>query len=157
MRVSSFLFSYLFSLEFLWDLLGSISFPREKYSNPVDTPWLSYSCCWSIGLFPHIKRGPLGEFGLFTLEGIVIGQVVLGLPIVVALTASATESLEMQHVRLSYPWNNEKQLVLSTCGRLDMPLRCYYCLQRIISEVGVSMMLGGNIKWHTRSITTAGP
>ena len=26
---------------------------------------------------------------------------------------------------------------------------------RIISEVGVSMMLGGNIKWHTRTITTA--
>jgi tungstate transport system permease protein len=26
---------------------------------------------------------------------------------------------------------------------------------RVISEVGVSMMLGGNIKWHTRTITTA--
>jgi tungstate transport system permease protein len=26
---------------------------------------------------------------------------------------------------------------------------------RVISEVGVSMMIGGNIKWHTRTITTA--
>ena len=26
---------------------------------------------------------------------------------------------------------------------------------RIVSEVGISMMVGGNIKWHTRTITTA--
>jgi tungstate transport system permease protein len=26
---------------------------------------------------------------------------------------------------------------------------------RVISEVGISMMIGGNIKWHTRTITTA--
>ncbi len=142
-------------------LLGSISFPgKNSIRTLVDTLLALPTVVVGLLVYSLIsRRGPLGEFGLlFTLEGIVIGQVVLGLPIVVALTASAIESLEIQlRQTLLTLGTTKKQLVLSTLweARYAVTVAAITAYSRIISEVGVSMMLGGNIKWHTRSITTA--
>ncbi|MPN24095.1 Tungstate uptake system permease protein TupB [bioreactor metagenome] len=95
---------------------------------------------------------------LFTTEGIALGQIVLGLPIVVALTASAIEGLEVQlRQTLLTLGTTKRQLTLSTLweARYAVIVAAITAYSRIISEVGVSMMLGGNIKWHTRTITTA--
>jgi tungstate transport system permease protein len=105
------------------------------------------------------NRGPLGPAGLlFTLPGIAIGQTILALPIVIALCATAIESMDrrMRVTALSLG-ANRRQLLLSTLwearyGILAAALTAY---GRVMTEVGISMMVGGNIKWHTRTITTA--
>ena len=105
------------------------------------------------------NRGPFGSSQLlFSIRGMAIGQTILALPIVIALTASAIEGLD-----------NRLKMTLVTLGAngwsmfLTFLVESRYALLvaamtaygRIVAEVGVSMMLGGNIKWHTRTITTA--
>jgi len=115
-----------------------------------------------IGLLVYAfltRRGPMGDFGLlFTLPGIAIGQTILALPLVIGLSATAVESMD-QKLRLTIMsmGANRRQLVVSTLwearhGLLAGSIAAY---GRVMTEVGISMMVGGNIKWHTRTITTA--
>ena len=105
------------------------------------------------------NRGPFGEWQLlFTIRGMAIGQTLLALPIVVALTASAIEGLDRRlRLTLLTLGADGRRLALSSLweGRYQVLLAAVTAYGRIIAEVGVSMMLGGNIKWHTRTITTA--
>ena len=115
-----------------------------------------------IGLIVYAfltHRGPLGNFGLlFTLPGIAIGQTILALPIVIGLSATAVESMDQKlRVTIMSMGANRRQLFLSTLwesrhGLLAGAIAAY---GRVMTEVGISMMVGGNIKWHTRTITTA--
>ena len=105
------------------------------------------------------NRGPLGHMGLlFTLPGIAIGQTILALPIVTALTAAAAESMD-RHLRttLIYLGADRRQLILSSLWevRFSITAAALTAFGRVMTEVGISMMVGGNIKWHTRTITTA--
>ncbi|UCD32295.1 MAG: ABC transporter permease [Desulfobacterales bacterium] len=104
-------------------------------------------------------RGPLGNIGLlFTLPGIAIGQTILELPIVTGLTATAIEGLDKKlRIAILSMGANRRQLFLSSLwesrhGILAGAIAAY---GRVMTEVGISMMVGGNIKWHTRTITTA--
>ncbi|UCD89272.1 MAG: ABC transporter permease [Desulfobacterales bacterium] len=104
-------------------------------------------------------RGPLGNIGLlFTLPGIAIGQTILALPIVTGLTATAIEGLDKKlRIAILSMGANRRQLFLSSLwesrhGILAGAIAAY---GRVMTEVGISMMVGGNIKWHTRTITTA--
>ncbi len=115
-----------------------------------------------IGLLVYAfltRRGPLGEWNLlFTLPGIAIGQVILALPIVVALTATAVESMDARlHTTLMTLGAGRRQLALTTLweGRFSILAAGVTAYGRVLTEVGISMMVGGNIKWHTRTITTA--
>ncbi|MGC9490788.1 MAG: ABC transporter permease [Thermovirgaceae bacterium] len=105
------------------------------------------------------RRGPLGEMGLlFTVPGIAIGQFILSLPIIISLTASAVEELDPKlRLTLQTLGANDRQVALSSLweGRYSVMVAAVTAYGRVISEVGVSMMIGGNIKWHTRTITTA--
>jgi len=105
------------------------------------------------------RRGPLGEMGLlFTVPGIAIGQFILALPIIISLTASAVEELDPKlRLTLRTLGANDRQVALSSLweGRYSVMVAAVTAYGRVISEVGVSMMIGGNIKWHTRTITTA--
>jgi tungstate transport system permease protein len=105
------------------------------------------------------RRGPLGELGmLFTLSGIALGQMVLALPIVIALTASAVESLDARLSMTLLTLGAKKgQLARASLmeSRYAVLMAGVTAYGRVISEVGISMMIGGNIKWHTRTITTA--
>ena len=115
-----------------------------------------------IGLLVYAfftNRGPLGEWGLlFTLSGIAVGLTILALPVVIALSATAVESMDRQlRVALISLGANRQQLVLSTLwearhGIIAAGLTAY---GRVMTEVGIAMMVGGNIKWQTRTITTA--
>jgi tungstate transport system permease protein len=105
------------------------------------------------------RRGPLGEMGLlFTIPGMAVGQTILGLPIVVALTATAVENLDFRLKQTLLTLGaHRRQLLMSTLweARFALALAGAAAYGRIVSEVGISMMVGGNIKWHTRTITTA--
>jgi tungstate transport system permease protein len=115
-----------------------------------------------IGLLVYAfftSRGPLGEWGLlFTLSGIAVGLTILALPVVIALSATAVESMDRQlRVTLISLGANRRQLFLSTLwearhGIIAAALTAY---GRVMTEVGIAMMVGGNIKWQTRTITTA--
>lgn len=115
-----------------------------------------------IGLLVYAfltRRGPLGDLGLlFTLPGIAIGQTILALPIVIGLSATAVESLDQKlRITIMSMGANLRQLFLSSLwesrhGILAGAIAAY---GRVMTEVGISMMVGGNIKWHTRTITTA--
>jgi tungstate transport system permease protein len=141
--------------------LGYFDFPgRRKARLLVDTALALPTVFIGLLVYAFIsKQGPLGEFGLlFTLPGIVIGQTILALPIVIALSAAAVESMD-RHLRtlLISLGASRRQLLLSSLwevryGVLTAGLTAY---GRVMTEVGISMMVGGNIKWHTRTITTA--
>jgi tungstate transport system permease protein len=115
-----------------------------------------------IGLLVYAlltHRGPMGNFNLlFTLPGIAIGQAILALPIVIGLSATAIESLDKKlRIAILSMGANRKQLFLTSLwesrhGILAGAIAAY---GRVMTEVGISMMVGGNIKWHTRTITTA--
>jgi len=115
-----------------------------------------------IGLLVYAfltHHGPLGYFGLlFTLPGIAIGQTILALPIVIGLSATAVESMDKKlRTTIMSLGANRRQLFLSSLwecrhGILAGAIAAY---GRVMTEVGISMMVGGNIKWHTRTITTA--
>ncbi len=115
-----------------------------------------------IGLLVYAflsQRGPLGGLGLlFTPAAIIIGQTILALPIVVALTAAAVEGLD-KNLRLTLLslGANRRQLAVSTLweARYGILIAAATAYGRVLTEVGISLMVGGNIKWYTRTITTA--
>ena len=115
-----------------------------------------------IGLLVYAfltNRGPLGHYSLlFTLPGIAIGQMILALPIVIGLTATAVESMDIKlRIAIMSLGANRRQLFLSTLweSRHAILAGGIAAYGRVMTEVGISMMVGGNIKWHTRTITTA--
>ena len=115
-----------------------------------------------IGLMVYAfisSRGPLGDFNLlFTLGGIAVGQTILAFPIVTALTASTIEGMDPQLKLTLISLGAGRRNIIATClwevrfGILAAAVTAY---GRVMTEVGISMMVGGNIKWHTRTITTA--
>ena len=115
-----------------------------------------------IGLLVYAflsNRGPLGGLGLlFTIPAISIGQTFLALPVIIALTASALDNLD-QGLRLTLVslGADRRQLFFTTLKevRFAIVVAAMTAMGRVMTEVGISMMVGGNIKWHTRTITTA--
>ncbi len=141
--------------------LGHFAFPGKKMIRLLVDTLLSFPTV-VIGLlvysfFSH--RGPLGQLDLlFTLPGIAVGQTILGLPIIIALTAAAVESLDTRlRPTLLTLGAKPRDLLLTTVweARFSLLAAAVTAYGRIVSEVGISMMVGGNIKWYTRTITTA--
>jgi tungstate transport system permease protein len=142
-------------------LLGYYDFKGKRQLRIVVDTLLALPTVF-IGLLVYAflsQRGPLGNLGLlFTLPGIAIGQTILALPIVIALTAAAVESMDEQlNVTLISLGANRRQLLLSSLWevRYGIVAAGVAAYGRVLTEVGISMMVGGNIKWYTRTITTA--
>jgi len=142
-------------------LLGYCSFPGRRQLRAVVDTLLALPTV-VIGLFVYgllSHRGPLGNMELlFTVPGIVIAQTLLVVPIVISLTAAAVEALDRNFApTLLSLGARGKQIFFAGIrevrhGILAAAVAAY---GRAIGEVGISMMIGGNIKWHTRTITTA--
>jgi len=141
--------------------MGHYEFPgRRQLRAVVDTLLALPTVVVGLLVYAFItRRGPMGEMDLlFNLSGIVIGQFILIIPVVVALTASGIESLdERLKPTLITLGAGRNRILLSTLyeARFALMTAAVTAYSRAISEVGVSMMVGGNIKWHTRTITTA--
>ena len=105
------------------------------------------------------RQGPLGTWGLlFTPMAMIIGQTVLAAPIVANYTVAAVAgadprimptALTLGAGRLRGAW----QLLLEI--RFGVMAAIVAGFGRVIAEVGVAMMLGGNIRGYTRTMTTA--
>lgn len=142
-------------------ILGYFDFPGKKVIRTVFDTLLAIPTV-IVGLLVYAfisRRGPFGDFELlFTIKGMAIGQFILGLPIVVAFTATAIEGLDRRlRLTLLTLGASGVRLAVSSLweGRFQVLVAAFTAYGRIVGEVGVSMMLGGNIKWHTRTITTA--
>ena len=142
-------------------LLGYFDFRLKKQIRIIVDTLLSLPTVF-IGLVIYAlltRNGPLGEAGLlFTIPGIAIGQMILSLPIIIALTATAVEAADRNLcITLMSLGANRKQVAVSTLWevRLGIVAAAVTATGRVLTEVGISLMVGGNIKWHTRTITTA--
>jgi len=142
-------------------LLGYARFPGRRAAKTAVDTMLSLPTV-VIGLLVYAlvtRKGPLGDLELlFTLPGVALGQVILGLPIVIAFTATAVESMDPRlRPTLLTLGANPRQVLMATLweARYSCLVAAVTAYGRIVSEIGISMMIGGNIKWHTRTITTA--
>jgi tungstate transport system permease protein len=115
-----------------------------------------------IGLFGYAlisRQGPFGPLELlFTPTAMIIGQFVLATPIIIALTASATQGVDprVRQTALVLGANSlQSALTLFAEARFALMAAVVAGFGRVIGEVGASMMLGGNIKGYTRNLPTA--
>jgi tungstate transport system permease protein len=142
-------------------LLAYASFPGRRLLISIFNTLLAVPAV-VVGLTLYIilsRQGPLGEWKLlFSQAAMIIGQIALSFPILVAMSHTAFQSVEIR------AWDTAR-----TLG--ENPLSAFIIIMRevrfgllgallagygrIIAEVGASMMLGGNILNSTRNIPTA--
>ncbi|MFN2147713.1 MAG: ABC transporter permease [Anaerolineales bacterium] len=115
-----------------------------------------------VGLFVAMmlwRSGPLGDLRLiYTPTAIIIAQVVISFPIVTGLTAAALQSLDPRLKLQLYGLGASRgQMVWGLWKEVRLPLLAALMagFGSVISEVGASMMVGGNIRYQTRVLTTA--
>jgi len=115
-----------------------------------------------VGLFVTIflwRNGPLGFFGmLYTPTAMILAQTVIATPIVMGITLAAMQQLPIKlrlqilalgATRLQMVW------ILIKESRLPLLAAVMAGFGGVISEVGASIMVGGNIKGYSRVLTTA--
>jgi tungstate transport system permease protein len=115
-----------------------------------------------VGLFVTIslwRNGPLGALGvLYTPLAMIIAQAVIATPIVTGITLAAVQQLPgklrlqilaLGATRLQMIWILVKEAKLSLLAAVMAGFG------GVISEVGASIMVGGNIKGYSRVLTTA--
>jgi tungstate transport system permease protein len=105
------------------------------------------------------RSGPLGNFHLiYTPIAIIIAQTVISAPVVTGLTAAALEALDPRlQQQLLGLGASRGQMVWYLWREARLPLLAALMagFGSVISEVGASMMVGGNIRGQTRVLTTA--
>jgi tungstate transport system permease protein len=115
-----------------------------------------------VGLFVTMflwRNGPLGFLGiLYTPTAMIIAQTVIATPIVMGITLAAIQQLPpklrlqilaLGATRLQMVW------ILTKEARLPLLAAVMAGFGGVISEVGASIMVGGNIKGYSRVLTTA--
>jgi tungstate transport system permease protein len=115
-----------------------------------------------VGLFVAMmlwRSGPLGDWNLiYTPAAIVIAQVVIAFPVVTGLTAAALQALDPGlQLQLLGLGASRGQMIWMLWREARLPLLAGLMagFGSVISEVGASMMVGGNIRYQTRVLTTA--
>ena len=105
------------------------------------------------------RQGPLGSLALlYTPTGIVIGETLLALPLVTNLVLAATEGVDDRVVPTCRSLGGGRVAVGRAVlweARLGVLAAVVAGFGRVIGEVGVAMMVGGNIRGYTRTMTTA--
>ena len=115
-----------------------------------------------VGLFVTIflwRNGPFGFLGiLYTPLAIIIAQAIIATPIVMGITVAAMQQLPKKlrlqilalgATRLQMVWMLIKE------ARLSLLAAIMAGFGGVISEIGASIMVGGNIKGYSRVLTTA--
>ena len=137
------------------------SFPGKRLLISVIQTFYSVPTV-TVGLFVFVlfsKSGPLGGLDLlFTPNVMVIGQVFLVMPILLGLTVSALNGVDRTITDTARSLGASGwQTVLAVMREARFAVMAAVILGfgRAISEVGLALMVGGNIKGFTRVITTA--
>lgn len=115
-----------------------------------------------VGLFVTIflwRNGPLGFFGiLYTPTAMIIAQAIIATPIVMGITLAAIQQLPQKlRLQILALGATRLQMVWILVKEAKLPLLAAVMagFGGVISEVGASIMVGGNIKGYSRVLTTA--
>lgn len=115
-----------------------------------------------VGLFVYAFISRRGIFGpldlLYTQKAIIIGQVILIIPIVTTFTIAAISHIDDRYRKTAMTLGAttfQTAVVIFREGRFGIMAAVIASFGRVIAEVGISMMLGGNAKGFTRTMTTA--
>jgi tungstate transport system permease protein len=116
----------------------------------------------TLGLYLYLllsRSGPFGYFQLlYTPFAIIIGQCILVTPIVVSFGTSAVESVDPDLRALAKTLGAsgiQTDILILREGFWGVALAILAAFNRAFAELGVAMMLGGNIRNVTRVLTTA--
>ena len=115
-----------------------------------------------VGLFVAMmlwRSGPLGDLELiYTPTAMVIAQVIIAFPVVSGLTAAALQSLDPRlRLQLLGLGASRAQMIWMLWREARLPLLAALMagFGSVISEIGASMIVGGNIRYQTRVLTTS--
>ena len=115
-----------------------------------------------VGLTVYLvlsRSGPLGDLQLlFTHTSMIIGQILLSFPLLVALSHAAFQAADRRVWETSVTLGAKPARAFLTLIheiRFGLIAALLAGFGRIIAEVGCSMMVGGNILGYTRNIPTA--
>jgi len=135
-----------------WGKRALINLIQTFYSLPTVT----------VGLLVFLlisRSGPLGVLNLlFSPSGMIIGQAILVSPVMIGLTITALASVSPQIRDTAKSLGaTEGQIIITVIKEARMAVIAAVLLGfgRALSEVGVAMMIGGNIRGYTRVLTTA--
>lgn len=105
------------------------------------------------------RSGPLGNWRLiYTPTAIIIAQVIIAAPVVTGLTVAALQQLDPRlQLQLLGLGASRRQMIWLLWREARLPLLAALMagFGSVISEVGASMMVGGNLRARTRVLTTA--
>jgi tungstate transport system permease protein len=145
----------------LGSLLAVARFPGQRATIVVVNALLGLPPV-VVGLMVYLllsRSGPLGRFGLlFTPAAMIIAQTLLATPIVIALVHRVTAALWSQYGDVlqidgaSRLRSIRELLIIGASGLLTASLAAF---GRAIAEVGAIIIVGGNIRGSTRTMTTA--
>jgi ABC-type tungstate transport system substrate-binding protein len=115
-----------------------------------------------VGLIVSIflwRSGPLGDLHLiYTPAAIVIAQLIIAAPVVTGLTVAALQQIDPRlRLQLLGLGASRGQVIWALWREARLPLLAALMagFGSVISEVGASMMVGGNIRHQTRVLTTS--
>lgn len=142
-------------------LVGTVSFPGRRGIRLLLNTFMALPTV-VIGLFLFAllsRQGPLGPLGLlFTPWAMILGQTVLALPIVAHYMTTTVASADARIIPtlqtlgahpLQAAWHILREV------RYGLLAAVVAGFGRVVAEVGAAMMLGGNIRNSTRTLTTA--
>ena len=142
-------------------VLAYVDFPGNRLLLSMFNSLLSVPTV-VVGLLLYMllsRQGPLGDLKLlFTQTAMMLAQMVLCFPILVALGHAAMQAADRRAWETARtlgapPWHAMLTVLYEV--RFGLIAAVLTGFGRIISEVGASMMVGGNIKYHTRTLATA--
>jgi len=142
-------------------LLGTTRFRGRRTALTVLNTMLAFPTVL-VGLLVWLllaRNGPLGGLGLlYTWWAIVLAEVLLAAPIAAALTAAAVQSVDPRVRRTALTLGAgplRVHWVVAREARYALFSTVVVAFGRVLAEVGAAMIVGGNIRHHTRTFTTA--
>jgi tungstate transport system permease protein len=141
--------------------LAYLRFPGRRALITLSNTLLSMPAV-VVGLTLYLllsRQGPLGDWHwLFTQKAMILGQIVLCLPLMIAMGHAAFQAGDRRAWETALTLGVPPALAFLTVtreARFALMAALLAGFGRIIAEVGASMMLGGNILAYTRNIPTA--
>ncbi|MCR5485033.1 MAG: ABC transporter permease [Clostridiales bacterium] len=142
-------------------LIGTRRFRGKSFLKKIIHTWMGLppvvAGLMVYSLFTHY--GPFGKLNLlFTVTVMVIAQCVLITPLVIGLTSSFVESTSRPIIETARGLGLRSPRIVRLClseGRMSLLSVVLNAFGRSIAEVGAVSIVGGNIQWKTRVMTTA--
>lgn len=141
--------------------LAGREFRGKKLILAVNQTWMAAPTVVIGLLFYSLlsRSGPLGGLGLlYTQTAMTVGQVFLILPLITGFSYTALRQVDrrarLTALTLGATARQAGWIVLRE-ARFPLLVAVLAGFARAVSEVGIAMMLGGNIRYATRNITTS--